>query len=266
MILEVGHRSTAQALFGVTKVGYEPTLVAEGVHAAHMELEPALIDYVSQHLRLRSLATGIVRNQVLRRFLFAAPGVNELATLYRITELVAGQGGARWDPLLVDLESTGHATMFFELPHAFEDVARDGPLRGLLASSVALLHEPARTALHLVTLPEDLPVVETVRLYHALKDREHLPLGCLFINRVPGAPFIAEERITLDRLSDQDDKAWRADAMLGQEILARYDRSVVCLEELGREIPLPTMRLAEHLGLCLDVIHALSRSIEEGGK
>lgn len=262
LILDLGYRSTAEAIFGHPDVGYAPVEVAPGVHAAHMELEPALVDYVTQFLRMRGLATTVVHNQVLHRFLLAAPGVTELATLYRIAQLADSERGRTWDPILIDLESTGHALMFFELPTVFGAIAEDGPLSRVLDRAVSLLHRPERTALHLVTLAEELPVLETVRLYHELKDQAHLPLGCLFVNGLQTSPFSKDDEALLQRLASDPNQSWSSDVALGEDVIARHARARDCLEELAA-LPLPLVRLTQLEGSALEIADALSQAIEE---
>jgi arsenite-transporting ATPase len=185
LIVELGHRSSMASIFGV-HVAHDPALVAPNVHAIDVELERALSDYVRAHVPGRVIARRIAGSATLARFFRAAPAVPELLTLWHLEALLAA---GRFAPILVDLEATGHATMFLELPHVFEGLAARGPVRRLLDSFAALLSDASRTRLHLVTMPGRLPVEETIELVQLLRRDHHVALGTLFVNQVPDAPL-----------------------------------------------------------------------------
>ena len=159
LIVELGIHTSSSQLFHGPSVGYEPAEVAPGVHATRVLFEPALVDYITSRLKLRPVATLVVRNNSLRRLFMAAPGVDEIVTLHRVAQLAADE---RWGPILVDLESTGHALMFFDLPGVLEVFLKDGPLRQVLDSATELVRDEQRCAVHIVTVPEPLAVNETI--------------------------------------------------------------------------------------------------------
>lgn len=196
LIVELGIHTSSSRLFHGPNAGYEPAEVAPGVCATRVQFEPALVDYITSRLKLRPIANLVVKNNSLRRLFMAAPGVDEIVTLHRVAQLAADD---RWDPILVDLESTGHALMFFDLPGVLEVFLKDGPLRQVLDSATALVRDEQRCAVHIVTVPEPLAVNETIQLYRRLRERKDLHLGCLFINRIP--------RVWLDEAEQQLVKA-----------------------------------------------------------
>ena len=123
------------------------------MYATRVLFEPALVDYITSRLKLRPIANLVAKNSTLRRLFMAAPGVDEIVTLHRVAQLAAND---RWGPILVDLESTGHALMFFDLPGVLEVFLKDGPLRQVLDSATALVRDEQRCAVHIVTVPEPL--------------------------------------------------------------------------------------------------------------
>jgi arsenite/tail-anchored protein-transporting ATPase len=161
LIVELGEHAGPLPGFNSTELDYTPTVIAPGVHATRISFEPALLDYMTSRLRLRPLASAVASNQALRRLFLAAPGVDELVVLHRI-EMLAAEG--RWHPILVDLESTGHALMFFDLPGVMSGVLSDGPVRRVVDSASILVRDATRCVVHLVTAPEDLIVSETIRV------------------------------------------------------------------------------------------------------
>ena len=153
LIVELGAHTSSSHVFHGPSVGYEPTEVAAGVFATRVQFEPALVDYITSRLKLRFVATLVARNNSLRKLFMAAPGVDEIVTLHRVAQLASSD---RWGPVLVDLESTGHALMFFDLPSVLEVFLKDGPLRQVLDSATELVRDERRCAVHIVTVPEPL--------------------------------------------------------------------------------------------------------------
>jgi hypothetical protein len=92
--------------------------------------------------------------------------------------------------------------MFLSLASVFEGIATSGPLRTMLDSFTALLRDPARSILHLVTLPRALPVQETVELHATLLSEGNIALGHLFVNRVPERFFDVAEEAELERFAE----------------------------------------------------------------
>ncbi|WP_019816413.1 ArsA family ATPase [Saccharomonospora saliphila] len=146
-----------------------------------------------------------------------SPGTVESALLDRLTELV-GQVGTEWDGLVVDSAPTGHMLRLLTLPALLtpwiEGLARQREkVRGLDRMVAGMVGEAAddepdpllrrlhsrrerlermrdrllsRSRVHLVVVPERLPLAETVRAADTLTG-SGLRLGAVLVNRVvPG--------------------------------------------------------------------------------
>jgi anion-transporting ArsA/GET3 family ATPase len=71
---------------------------------------------------------------------------------------------------------------FLDVTKAMADLARTGPIHSQAAGVVKVLHSPL-TAVHLVTLLEDLPVTETLETVDELTEAG-FPVGAVIVNRV----------------------------------------------------------------------------------
>lgn len=264
LIVELGTHTSSSRLFHGPDVGYQPSEVAPGVHASRVEFEPALIDYITSRLKLRPIASLVAKNSSLRRLFMAAPGVDEIVTLHRVAQLAADE---RWGPILVDLESTGHALMFFDLPSVLEVFLNDGPLRQVVDSATALLADAQRCAIHIVTVPEPLAVNETIHLHAQLRKREDLHLGCLFINRVPRAWLDDDEKRLVDNelAGASAGKPWAPDLALAQYLAQRRQTADKCMRGLHHDIDLPTMTFEAQDAGSASIIGELSAAIERAG-
>jgi anion-transporting ArsA/GET3 family ATPase len=262
LIVELGIHTSSSHLFGGPNVGYTPSEVAPGVFSTRVQFEPALVDYITSRLKLRFVATLVTRNKSLRKLFMAAPGVDEIVTLHRVAQLASDD---RWDPILVDLESTGHALMFFDLPGVLEVFLKDGPLRQVLDSATELVRDEARCAIHIVTVPEPLAVSETVELYRGLEERSDLHLGHLFINRIPPKWLDEGERrlVQEERAGPSVGQPWEGDLALAEYLARRDDTAEKCLRGLRRDIDLPTIELSAQREDGPAIIEALADRFEE---
>ena len=249
LVVELGHRATMRSIFGVDAIGFTPRPVGHGVHAMSVEIDQAVLEYMAQHLPSRRMARAIVNNGVLERLFKAMPAVGEIATvnaLRRLEAEVGHDGRPRWSPILVDLDATGHALMFLELRHAVSHLMGAGPMRRLVDDMARLFADPTRTRLHLVTLPDELPVTETVELHERLVQSKAVSFGRVFVNRVPHTG-LAEATEVIARLqaaaSAHGDAELLADAQFAAGAVAVERRARAQIDRLGQHVSMPVVEL-----------------------
>ena len=145
----------------------EPEKLGEQLFALRIDPMEALEEYLELQLRVRLLARAIVGNSAFHRFLEAAPGWRELVTLGKLWYLLTREdraGAPRWPLVIVDAPATGHGLSLLSVPSVVRDTVRVGALRRNTDPVHALVTDPARTWVLPVTLPEELPVNETLEL------------------------------------------------------------------------------------------------------
>lgn len=264
VIVELGHRSSLASVLGLgpATIAHAPVEVVRGVWASNVSLEQALADYLARRVRSRALASRIASSPGLATFFEAAPAVPELLALEHVAEL-----GRRHDVVLVDLDATGHALMFLELPALLAELAPVGPIGELVRGLGAILADAARTRVHLVTLPLALAIEETLELEAELS-RRGVPIGTLVVNRRTERPLAPVEEREAHALLERELTARDREALvLALEGARRWDREAVALEALSRtahpRIVLPEL---EHSGEALShasLVHlgALAREV-----
>src|SRR5699024_9691178 len=84
--------------------------------------------------------------------------------------------------VVVDSPPTGRVVKFLDVTRAVTDLAKTGPIRGQADGVVRLLHS-GETAVHIVTLLEEMPVRETLEAVAELDGAELRP-GAVLVNRV----------------------------------------------------------------------------------
>jgi anion-transporting ArsA/GET3 family ATPase len=138
------------------------------------------------------LVARVIRQAAFRRLLDAAPGWRELITLGKLWHLhtLERDGASRWQLLIVDAPATGHGLSFLSVPKVVVDTVRLGPLHRHTEWVQELLTDRARTLVLPVTLPEELPVRETLELV-ARVEALGFATGPLLANGVEPDPGLA---------------------------------------------------------------------------
>lgn len=250
LVIELGHRQSMRSVFGTGEISSSPRDVGRGVHALSIDFDQAVLDYMVEHLPSRRLAKAVVSNRVLERLFKAMPAVGEIATLSRLRAFEAERdddGRARWGPILVDLDATGHALMFLELRSVLSGLIGAGPMLRLIESTADMFADPNTSRLNLVVTPEELPVSETIELYERLAGAGTVVFGRVLVNRMPALALPSSTAALLDpieraaraagELEVERDVVWTRRA-LAEEASARAQ-----IERLGSRVPLPLIEL-----------------------
>jgi anion-transporting ArsA/GET3 family ATPase len=181
LLVEVASQERMSRLFDQRDpIGYHVTPVYPGLDALSVDPQKALEEYLLGQVKVRAVYERMFENRVFGYFAAAAPGLRELVTLGKIRQLL--QAG-RHDVVVVDAPATGHGLGFLNVPRTFARIARTGPVHGRAKAIAALLDDAQRTAVVLVTTPEELPVGETLEAIEDLRG-EGFPLAGVIANAV----------------------------------------------------------------------------------
>lgn len=247
LLITLGPAAALEVVLGAP-VRSRPAPTLGAIRAMTVDPRETVADTISGLLRSRRLSRAVIGAPGLRGLLAAAPGVEELALWDALERALAERDDAipRHRPIIVDLDATGHAKMFLDLPGTLSGLADHGPLAPLVARARARLHAPG-TGVCLVTRPAPLVVEETLDLYHDLVDRELLVAG-LVVNLAPGAPPVPAALVPrLDELADlaqrRGDVEIERDVAVARAQLARHRDATAALGELKEQIQAPVVEL-----------------------
>ncbi|HET6150328.1 MAG TPA: ArsA family ATPase [Polyangia bacterium] len=175
-------------LFGRAEpVGPTISTLAPGIDAVNMNPKSAIHEYGLMVLRYETVYRALFENRAVRGFVGAIPGLDAYAMLGKVwwhtTETANGR--PRYDLTILDGPASGHATLMLRLPQAIINAMPNGPLTKDAQAARALLTDSARTAMVIVTLPEELPVRETAELARTARETLGIPLGPVVVNAMP---------------------------------------------------------------------------------
>jgi anion-transporting ArsA/GET3 family ATPase len=114
-----------------------------------------------------------------------APGMRDVLLTGKVMEATTRErrgGGRLYDAVVLDAPPTGRIARFLNVNSEVAALARMGPIRNQ-ADSVMRLLQSSKTAVHLVTVLEEMPVQETVDGISELAAIK-LPVGAIFVNMV----------------------------------------------------------------------------------
>jgi len=213
-----------------------------GVRARRITPDDALLQYLADH-GLHRVSKRMVSTGILDVVATAIPGIRDVLVLGRVKQLE--RDGAA-DLIVVDAPATGHAVTFLTSAQGLLDAARGGPVRTQAADVAEMLTDPDRARVVLVTLPEELPVSETIEAAFVLEDRAGVRLGPVLVNACDPTPVgmdLPADRAVATAGAHLPDAVTEALEAARSFTIARYGVQAHEVERLGRELPLPQVQL-----------------------
>jgi len=191
LAIEMGSPAGLSGLFGVRPPAHGLAVaVAPGVSLAYYDGEAALAEYLLKHVPLRGLMNAVFSHPLYRAFVAAGPGVRELMAIGKVRDEQLGlsTGGPLWDLIVVDAGASGHALQLLGMPAATARTFKSGLAHREATRVANSLADPETTSVHVVALPEEMPLEEAAEIIERLRDELRLPVGRLVINQCRPAP------------------------------------------------------------------------------
>ena len=196
LLCEVEGRQGIARMFDVDPLPYAERRIATGlpaegrapgvVHALHIDAESALLEYLAMYYKLGRAGRALDRFGVVEFATTIAPGVRDVLLTGKVFEAVErnsrNKGATRYDAVVLDAPPTGRITQFLNVSGELAGLAKVGPIKSQADTMMTLFRSP-RTAVHLVTVLEEMPVQETADGIADLH-RARLPVGAVVVNGV----------------------------------------------------------------------------------
>lgn len=216
LLCEVEGRQGIARMFDVDPLPYQERRLTTGlpdddggrgvVHALHIDAESALLEYLSMYYRLGRAGKALDRFGVIEFATTIAPGVRDVLLTGKVYEAVQrnsrNKSAIEYDAVVLDAPPTGRITPFLNVSNELAGLAKVGPIKAQSDTMMTLFRSP-RTAVHLVTVLEEMPVQETADGIAELR-AARLPVGGVVVNQVRPRDLDADDLAaaragTLDR-------------------------------------------------------------------
>lgn len=222
LLCEVEGRQGIARMFDVDPLPYAETRIATGltadgetpgnVYALHIDAEDALLEYLAMYYKLGRAGRALDRFGVIEFATTIAPGVRDVLLTGKVYEAVdrnsRNKNARQYDAVVLDAPPTGRITQFLNVSESVAGLAKVGPIKSQADTMMTLFRSP-RTAVHLVTILEEMPVQETADGIKELR-AARFPVGGVVVNLTRPHDLDSEEledaqEGTLDRAGIEHD-------------------------------------------------------------
>jgi anion-transporting ArsA/GET3 family ATPase len=224
LVCEVNTKERISPLLGRPEVGPDVTAIDENLWAVVVRPQEAMREYALMLLKFESIYSAVFENRLVRYFLRFIPSLQELVLLGKILFHLKEKrpdGSWRFDRVVIDAPATGHAITFFSVPQVLLDTVPPGAMRDEAGWMRDMLVDPKVTAVVLVSLPEELPVNETLELHEALTRQVRLHPRVVVLNGFIEERFSEAEIASLSPSLADVARTHRARAQLSAAAQAR---------------------------------------------
>jgi anion-transporting ArsA/GET3 family ATPase len=199
LLVEVEGRQGIAQLFELPPLPYEERIVAAApgggeVRALAIDAEQALLEYLDMFYRLGVAGRALQKMGAVDFATTIAPGMRDVLLTGKLKEAVTRTGDGRrvYDAVVVDAPPTGRIGRFLNVTAETARLAKVGPIKSQSEGVSAVLRSPM-TAIHVVTLLEEMPVQETTDAIDELRGLG-IPIGSVIVNATR-PPMLADARV-----------------------------------------------------------------------
>jgi anion-transporting ArsA/GET3 family ATPase len=167
LLVEVEGRQGIAQLFGMPPLPYEerPIAAAPGggeVRALAVDADEALLEYLDMFYRLGRAGRALGKVGAIDFATTIAPGLRDVLLTGKVKEATTRTSGGRrvYQAVVLDAPPTGRIGRFLNVTAETARLAKIGPIKTQSEGVAAILRSPM-TAVHIVTLLEEMPVQET---------------------------------------------------------------------------------------------------------
>jgi anion-transporting ArsA/GET3 family ATPase len=248
LLIQLDVKEKVSSFFGSRGVSTDIIEVEDNLFAVNITPQAALEEYGLMVLKVKLIYKAVFENRIVRSFLRSVPGLNDLLMLgkshFHATEQNA-DGSYVWDKVVVDAPATGHGIFFLQIPSVITSILSSGHMYQEAKKIEEFLQDSDLTSLNLVTLPEEMPVNETLMLRDVIEEKLGVSIFSIVANSVYEPLFEASEVEWMDRTLDE---VAEDDAVHGLLDAASFRNQRVelqqrYLERLDRETDVPVLHL-----------------------
>ncbi|MBA2530254.1 MAG: ArsA family ATPase [Euzebyales bacterium] len=201
-LVEVEGRQTFSRLFATEAWDFTERQFRPGLWGLSIDPDASLREYLDLFYGARRLSRLVASSTAVEFATTAAPGLKDVLLIGKVKEMERrrqADGRFTYDLVIVDAPPSGRIINFLRAPEATTELVGVGPMRQQAQSLIDMLLDPRRTHVQLVTLLEEMPVIETLESAAALRELG-VTIGHVLVNRVLPEPFDEPCRKALESL------------------------------------------------------------------
>jgi len=187
LLVEVEGRQGIAQLFDLEPLPYAERRVAVTagggeVRALAVDPEEALLEYLAMFYKLGAAGRALRKVGAIDFATTIAPGLRDVLLTGKVKEATTRTAGGRraYDAVVLDAPPTGRVGRFLNVTEETAKLVKVGPIKTQSEGVAKLLRSPM-TAVHVVTLLEEMPVQETLDAITELSALK-IPVGRIVVN------------------------------------------------------------------------------------
>jgi anion-transporting ArsA/GET3 family ATPase len=207
LLVEVAAAVEASRIWGGRPSRGRETEILPNLFTVNLDPRGVLDEYVRHVVKLEMLVRRILESPIYHRFLAAAPGLKELMVLGKIMMLEEARGRLSreplWDLIVVDAPATGHGLAFLKVPLVAASAVTVGPVGNNARRVLTLIRDPAKTALLVVAIPEEMAIVEGLQFERLAAQELQVKASAFVLNACHERRFSAQDEAEVLRLTSE---------------------------------------------------------------
>lgn len=181
LAIDMANSGSLGAHLGEPDLTFAPRVVGEGLEAMTLDRADALIEYLRVQIGVPAVATIGPAARAFDALASTAPAIREVVSMGKVLwEVKKGE----WDLVVADAPPTGQIGSFLRSARTVRQLVAAGRILDQVEWMEQLLTDPSRSELVLVTLLEELPVLETVETIEWVRDEGLVGRLTVIANRV----------------------------------------------------------------------------------
>jgi anion-transporting ArsA/GET3 family ATPase len=165
LVVEIDPRENLHQMMGTPPSGGDIVHAEPRLWVQNLKPRQVLDEVVRDQLKLELLTRRVLDSPVYQHFAAGAPGLKEMAILghaYRLLHRLGEPGTPEIDTVILDAPATGHGVTLLVAPLLVSDVIANGPFAHMARELAALIADPERCGIVVVTQAEEMPVEEAL--------------------------------------------------------------------------------------------------------
>ena len=249
MYVQINAKDKAAQYLNIPPATHEIQSPLPNLYTVNITPEAAMKEYVLMQIRLEVVYRLVFENRAVKYFLRVVPALNDLVVLGKIhfhEQERDRHGKPKYDVILVDAQPTGHGLFLLKLPFLMRKAVSGGPVLREASAMLDMLRDERRTGIVLVTLPEEMPVTESLETFlYCARRIPNARQRPVIVNQVIRSGFTQEEgallRSLLENPTENDPPVTALEA--ARETLVREEAQTPYLRQIETELPLPVVHL-----------------------
>ncbi|MBS1961048.1 MAG: hypothetical protein JST04_02445 [Bdellovibrionales bacterium] len=163
-LLSAKHRTLLISIEDPLRPAYDLRKLSPTLDHLNNEATAAFEEYAGRKIGAPNLVKVFLQNRFMRYLAKAAPGIRELVLIGKIWFETRN-----YERVVVDMPATGHGLTLFQSLFNWGTLFAGSPLAKDAAAMVSTLSDPAQVGHLIVSLPEEMPLVESLELRTELR-------------------------------------------------------------------------------------------------